>query len=710
MILIFICLIICGCKNKEDETPVLDSNRNVWKDSVAIKDSDGWAIASKKIDNEFGTYLGNGRFGIRLFAEGVGNIFNTSNMPTESYMSDMYLNEKIVNAPQIGDIRFLVRKGKDYINFELDEKKKDYIQTLNIKDAKLNTDSSWVAGNKRAKINTDFYVLRMEKSHVNSVIVKIEIIPNFNGDMALYAPVTYDIKSFKNDIDIYTLGDNKYKIFQAFSGNNNKNNYIPNEVLQSASYTFKVKKGKKKSIYYYAGILNQKYEKPGVNDFLIDSKSKKSDYEKCISLHKKNWAQLWKSDIQIDGDPISQQVIRTNMFYLLSSASEDASIPPMGWSSNAFDGHVFWDAELWMFPALIWQHPQLAKGIIKYRINTLKGAMDNASKNGMQGAEYAWESGVSGNEDTPSGVETRNERHINGDIAFAIWQYYIASGDRAFLSECYEVLKGTADYWVSRSAYNKNTGLYDINGVCPPDETAGIVNNSVFTNAVARINLTIAAEASKILGKSLNPKWSELANKINMPYDKSVNRFLIYDGYANDTIKQADPELLLYPLKYQDYEKSYLKSSSKFNNETYVNTYDFYRDKVIAVGPAMSASAHTVISARLSREKEAYDYFKDSYIPFMRGEYNYFNEKRSKTYTNWCFLTGAGSSVAAVLWGFCGLDMDYYNINTPFGQKQSINPHLPNVWKSVVLKNVCYNGKRCDIFIDHKTNKIIKKY
>ena len=685
LIITFFVIQITGCS----KTEFTNDSKELWKNTKEAKNLDPWILETTTPDNNYGTYLGNGTMGIRFFANGTGN---KDGNPNDIYVSTMYKDQNIINAPQIGHLQ-LFNSDKEPFTLEA----KNYKQILNMKKASLKTIGTWKSGKSKLAMTTDFYVIRTKNEDLNACLIKINITPKFTGEITLISPVIYDEKQILYENNTYKVADLTYKIIQNFSEADitlDINTYIKaGKFNQSKTIKLNLEKDIQKEIYYYAEISDTIIKNNNLN---------KLKYENLIKEHEKTWSDIWKSDIIIEGDPLAQQVVHSNMFYLLSSASKYTSIPPMGWSANSFNGHVFWDAELWMMPALIWQYPEYAKGIIKYRIKTLSGATENAKRNGMKGAEYAWESGTTGIESAPGNIETIKERHINGDIAFSIWQYYTATKDKEFLKECYPVIKETANYWVSKAILNKDTNKYEIKDVCPPDETAGIVNNSIFTNSIAKINLILARETAFILRESPNPQWIKTAENILIPLDEEKNRFIIYDNYANVKIKQADPELLLYPLKFDSFEKTYFPNQN-MTEETFINTYDFYRERVMENGPAMSYSAHAVISSRLNRPEEAFNYFEKSYKPYMRGYFNYYNEKKSPTYKNWCFLTGAGSSTAAVLWGFCGLDMDYYSKEL----KHTYNYNLPNKWKKVILKNIKFNGRTIDLI--YENNKITEK-
>jgi trehalose/maltose hydrolase-like predicted phosphorylase len=164
------------------------------------------------------------------------------------------------------------------------------------------------------------------------------------------------------------------------------------------------------------------------------------------------------------------------LFYLLASAcpGSDFSIPPMGLSTSGYYGHVFWDADTYMFPPLLLLHPDIARTIVSFRSRTLEAARANAKKNGYAGAMYPWEAGPDGVETTPAFAyqNARYENHVNGDVALAVWQYYLATGDRDWLERYgYAIISNTADFWTSRVQYNARLDRYEIGGVVSVNES-----------------------------------------------------------------------------------------------------------------------------------------------------------------------------------------------------------------------------------------------
>jgi trehalose/maltose hydrolase-like predicted phosphorylase len=151
-------------------------------------------------------------------------------------------------------------------------------------------------------------------------------------------------------------------------------------------------------------------------------------FEALAQANAQSWSRRWESDIEIDGDPELQRVVRSMLFYLLCSADSATAmgIPPMGLSSGGYYGHVFWDSDTWMFPSLLVTHPDIARSLVAFRTRTLPSAQANARANGFRGAMYPWEADELGRETTPHFAvqNARSQIHVNGDVALAQWQYY----------------------------------------------------------------------------------------------------------------------------------------------------------------------------------------------------------------------------------------------------------------------------------------------
>jgi protein-glucosylgalactosylhydroxylysine glucosidase len=356
------------------------------------------------------------------------------------------------------------------------------------------------------------------------------------------------------------------------------------------------------------------------------------------------------------------------LYHLYSFVREGSeySPSPMGLSGLGYNGHVFWDTELWMFPAILVLHPELAKGLVNYRFNRLEEAKRNAFAHGYKGAMYPWESAATGVEETPVwALSGPFEHHITACVAIAAWNYYCVTQDKTWLKEKgWPVLSATADFWVSRVERN-GPGKYDINNVVAADEWAENVDNNAFTNAAAKANLKYAAEAAKILGIGENADWKEVENNIPiLSFPHGVTKE--HATYSGENIKQADVNLLAYPLK------------EITNPATIKKDLEYYSSRV-GNGPAMTQAIFALLYAQEGDTAKAYHFFKDGYVMNKKPPFGVLAE--TKGGGNPYFATGAGGLLQAVLMGFGGLEI------TPVGVVQS-KQVLPSGWKKLKITGV----------------------
>lgn len=397
--------------------------------------------------------------------------------------------------------------------------------------------------------------------------------------------------------------------------------------------------------------------------------------DRLINFHNKAWDSLWQSDIVIDGDPQAQQDVHSMMYHLYSFTREGTaySPSPMGLSGLGYNGHVFWDTELWMFPALLVLHPEMAKSMLEYRYQRLEAAKRNAFSHGYKGAMFPWESAETGVEETPVwALSGPFEHHITADVALAAWNYYCVTQDKNWLREKgWAILSSTADFWASRVERN-GAGHYDINNVVAADEWAENIDNNAFTNAAAKANLYAATEAAKILGLTPHADWKNVAD--NIPILKMSDGVTQeHAQYKGEGIKQADVNLLAYPLK-QITDAAQIKKD-----------LEYYETRIPNQGtPAMTQAIFALLYARLGDGSKAYHFFKDAFEPNLNAPFRVIAE--TKGGTNPYFSTGAGGILQSVLMGFGGLDI------TPHGITQ-IKSTLPPNWKSLTLKGIGVENK-----------------
>ena len=392
--------------------------------------------------------------------------------------------------------------------------------------------------------------------------------------------------------------------------------------------------------------------------------------ERLISFHNKAWDELWKSDITIEGDDQAQQDVHSMLYHLYSFVREGTALSPspMGLSGLGYNGHVFWDTDLWMFPSILALHPEIAKSLIEYRYERLDAAKRNAFSHGFKGAMFPWESAATGVEETPVwALSGPFEHHITACVGMAAWNYYCVTQDKIWLKEKgWPILSATADFWASRVERN-GAGHYDIKNVVAADEWAENVDNNAFTNAAAKSVLQDATEAAKLLGISPDPDWMLVANNIPiLQFPDGVTKE--HASYNGEGIKQADVNLLAYPLKT-------ITDPAQIKKDL-----NYYETRVPNEGtPAMTQAIFSLLYARLGDGSKAYQFFKDAYTPNLNPPFRVIAE--TKGGTNPYFATGAGGILQAVLMGFGGLDI------TPKGIIR-IKSALPSNWNKLTITGV----------------------
>jgi trehalose/maltose hydrolase-like predicted phosphorylase len=341
--------------------------------------------------------------------------------------------------------------------------------------------------------------------------------------------------------------------------------------------------------------------------------------------------------------------------------------------------------ETWMYPALLAQYPDIAVTADTYRQKLLPAAEAQAARLSLRGAKFPWESALTGNETIPPGNnEGNDEIHIDSDIALAQWQYYQVSGDTAWLrNKAWPVLRDIADYWATRAVPDPSGG-YDIDNVMGPDEYHDHVNNSVTTNAGARTSLRIAIQAAAILGHHADPAWSKVADGLKLPVKDGIHPE--YDGYAGDTVKQADVTLLQYP-----WAVPMAPSLAQ-------SDLDYYHRHTDPGGPSMTDSIGAIDSSALgSPGCSAYAYLQSSVNPFIAAPFDQFHETR--TGGAFTFTTGEGGYLQEFLYGFTGLRWGTDAV--------TIDPFLPTQLPGVVLTGLKWRGRTFDLFVGQKTTTII---
>ncbi|MGA9859701.1 MAG: glycosyl hydrolase family 65 protein [Solirubrobacteraceae bacterium] len=455
--------------------------------------------------------------------------------------------------------------------------------------------------------------------------------------------------------------------------------------------SFPVTSGQTYTITKYVGIDDsQDSANPVADAQAKSSAAAATGLGALIAANNAAWSQLWQGRIDIAGNQTVATDVNASQFYLWSNTRPgvDWSISPAGLSSNGYDGHIFWDAETWMFPSLLAQHPDLAAGMNAYRFDRLSQAQQHASATGYQGARFPWESALDGTEQIPPPVSTNSEglfeQHITGDIALAQWQYYEATGDQNWLAtRGWPVISGAAAFWASR-ATRAADGSYHITGVTGPDEENPNVNDEAYTNVAAKTTLQDAIAAARALGNPAPPAWSQIAAGLVVPVGRN-HVHPEFSGYRSQLVKQADVTLLQYPWLYP------------MSRRVAVNDINFYVPRTDPGGPSMSDAVNSIDSSTLGTPGcSSFVNTERSYQPFIRDVFDQFSETR--TGGAFTFMTGIGGFLQEFLYGYSGLRFEASDVR--------VAPSITSQLGSETLHNLSWRGRVFTISVGQHTTAV----
>lgn len=658
----------CPAPKQDAELPVALARRGP---APIVVSSDPWVLSTDTWDDAYrGAYLGNGYLGQRVMQSGTAL---SGEQAEPAFMAGGYRRESLATVPPLLPLR-LESGGKIWGADGASAKK--YHQELLLKEGILLTRAAWDAGAGEADLELETALLRQ---HPDVAVIRGKITNRSRAPISVVIAGKGLPEARSGRFGTAALVNYKAPIGDcaAYLQVLDRTDLSP---IAGENPGFELPSGQVATFALVTQVTNGTLQfKGGPARFATLDQSL---IDRWFAEHRREWEALWEHDLEIEGDAEAQQVVRACLFQLFSSVREENhwGVPPMGLSANAFSGHVFWDMDSWMLPSLLPQHPELARAMLEYRFRTLDGAKANARKEGLPGASYAWESAATGRETIPGAVFSHG-RHVSGDVALALKQFYAATGDRGWLqSRAWPILRPTAENWVAR-AKPDGKGGFVVRQVTTPDELAGQVDHSAWTHHVARVNLDFATETGKALGQAVNPKWSTVSPGLSFLRDPATKLILPYAGFTERTkAKQADVLLLAHP------------GEAELSAEELGRMYNHYAPRVIANGPAMTDAIYAVAAARLGRGEEALKRFKLSYQPFVRPPFHLFSEKRTRD--NLAFLTGAAGVVEAVVYGFGGLRLEPGAEGRP-----RLEPHLPPGWTALRIRKLHWRGKRWDVEI-----------
>ena len=416
--------------------------------------------------------------------------------------------------------------------------------------------------------------------------------------------------------------------------------------------------------------------------------------------------QFWETaDITIEGDDSLQRGIRFNMFHLFQSAGRDGhtNIAAKGLTGLGYEGHYFWDTEIYVLPFFLFTQPEISRKLLEYRYHILDKARERARQMAHPtGALYAWRT-INGEETSANFPTGTAQYHINADIAFAIQRYYDATQDTDFMTQYgAEILCETARLWYEAGDIIPAKGnRFCINGVTGPDEYQILVNNNAYTNLMARENLRFASETAAWLRQTDPAAYASLAAKIglqeNEPHDWQVAAQKMYIPYDEErgiipqddsflskavwdfehTPAERHPLLLhhhpLVVTRYQVCKQADLVLAEfllhdQFDRAQKQRDYDYY-ERLTTHDSSLSACIFGMMAAELGDTEKAYRYFSETAITDLENSHG--NTQAGIHAAN---MAGAWQSI---VFGFAGMRAK---------AGLSFKPVIPKQWRAYAFK------------------------
>jgi len=389
---------------------------------------------------------------------------------------------------------------------------------------------------------------------------------------------------------------------------------------------------------------------------------------------------FWKySKISIPNKPTVEQSLNYSIYQLLASAGKDihSNIAAKGLSGEGYEGHYFWDTEVYMLPFFTLTNPEIAKNLLLFRYETLEDSKKRALEMGhKKGAKIPWRT-ISGTECSGYFPAGSAQYHINADVAFSYIQYYLYNNDLKFMKEFgYRVLVETARIWLDMGHYT-NGGEFMIHEVTGPDEYTACVNNNYYTNVMAKYHLYWTykiSEKLKVVYEDFNEIKDRLkvsdeeeklmlkaSNAMCLPYDTDLGIYLQDDSFKNkptwdfaNTPKENYPLLLHYhPLTI--YRHKVCKQADAILAMVLLadvsltimkNSYDYY-EPLTTHDSSLSPCVFSMAASMIKRPKKAYEFFLNT----LRLDLDNLHHNTK----DGLHIANAGGGYMTVVFGFAGL-------------------------------------------------------
>lgn len=713
-----------------------------WTRSPCAADAEtgqsGWSFSTDVLSDAHTSqlFVGNGYLGLRLPALGAGYAEGRekSGWPlyerryTGAYVAGLYgrgagnpKNKRVIAALPTWSALWVNVAGEWLTPTTPRSSISRYRQTLNLRCGLARTAFRWTPV-ASARATDVVYEVFTDRANPHVGLVRVLLTPRWSGELLVTDALDGSgARRLRSVGGIAKHGDSVVVAFRTVEtdtlgavastlrGGHNAPSLVTmsrrsDGLSASRSVKLKVRTGRTYELIKYVGVDTELTAKAPIEAAMRASKAAAArGWARTYRAHVTAWTRLLRGrDIVVVAQPRMQRWVRGAQYALLASAraGQDTSIAPAGLSSDDYAGLIFWDAETWIFPALLLTHPEIARSILEYRYKTRGAARDNAKRLGLAGTLYPWTSAASGRMETDcrSGpVHCLGQLHLQSDVALAAWQYYLATGDHQWLeSRGWPLIRGVAEFWSVRVSENDD-GSFSLRNVAGPDEYSNGVNDGVFTNAGVSRTLRVATKAAALLGKTAPSSWTKIAHKLRIPFDKKRRVFLQHASYAGTKIKQADAVLLRYPLEWP------------MSDEVAAKMLHYYAPRTDPDGPAMTDSIHAIAAASIGVPGcSTYTYLARSVRPFVRAPYAQLAEARGERSgaeaaagaPAFTFHTAAGGFLQTFAFGLAGFRWRDGSIY--------LNPTLPpQLRRGVLLRGIRYRGSHFDIHLGAKQTKVL---
>jgi alpha,alpha-trehalose phosphorylase len=450
------------------------------------------------------------------------------------------------------------------------------------------------------------------------------------------------------------------------------------------------------------------------------SRAIESGFTQILDQQRSDVSRFWnRADVTVESvHPRTQQVIRWNLFQLLQASErvEGHGIPARGLTGQTYEGHYFWDTEIYVLPFLIYTQPHLARSLLKHRYDMLDKARARANELGLRGATFPWRT-INGEEASAYYAAGTAQYHINADIAYALRKYVEISGDDDFLRQYgAEILVETARLWCDLGFFSeRKDGRFCINGVTGPDEYSALVNNNYFTNLMARENLRYAARTIRTLERTapdcvqelvrrtglVNSEpagWDDAAERMYLPHDERLGVHPQDDDFLNQqrwdfagTPEDHYPLLLHYhPLnlyrsqviKQADTVMAMFLLSDQFTSDSKKRNFDYY-DPLTTHDSSLSVCIQSIVANEIGYRRKATRYFNFAAVMDLSDV--------GGNVMHGAHVASIGGTWLALVYGFAGM--------RDHGGHISFRPGLPDGWSRLAFP-LMIKGQRIRIDID----------